>query len=149
MKQITIFLVLILTITISCKNEKKDSKPKTETIKSTKIPFAGTWSRSFEMGKGVSANVTYNIYNDSIQYKMEGPMNMSYTLTKDSFITKDNRWIGKGNGSPYAIFFKNISKDSITVLKMKIENKEKGLKMPFPSDSARSKFSSWNTYTKK
>ena len=141
--------MLILSLTTSCKNNKNEKITEKESVKSTDLPFLGSWTRSFEMGNGVKANVTYTIYNDSIQYEMLGPMTMKYTLVKDAFVEKENRWVGKGNKSPYAIFFKNISKESITVLKMKVENKEKGLEMAFPSDSARSKFSSWNTYSKK
>lgn len=152
MKKIIYSLVLILTVTISCK--KKDiinnvASPEKQIVKVTEMPFQGTWSRSFAMGKGVDANVTYTIFQDSIQYLMKGPMNMKYTLLKDVFSAKDNRWIGKRNEMPYVIFFKNISKDSITILKMKVESKEKAMKMAFPSDTARSKFSSWNTFAKK
>jgi len=144
-----ILLVFIMLFTFSCKTDKKVETKKSEIKTNKELPFLGTWTRSFEMGNGVSAKVTYSVFKDSIQYEMLGPMTMKYTLVKDSFYPKDNRWIGKRGETPYAIFVKNISKDAITLLKMKVNNKEDAEIMPFPSDSARSKFSSWNTYQKK
>ncbi len=149
MKNLVIILILALTFTVSCKKTESVKIVKSNDKTVTAIPFSGTWSRSFTMGKGVNANVSYTVFQDSIQYIMNGPMVMKYTLIKDVFSAKDNRWIGKRDETPYVIFLKNISKDSITLLKMKVESKEKALKMVFPSDTARSKFSSWNTYKKK
>ena len=150
MKKTILFIALILLLATSCKNDKKEKTTDQQTIKITnKIPFLGNWTRSFDMGNNINATVNYNIYQDSIQYEMLGPMNTKYTLVKDTFYPKDNRWIGKRGEIPYVIFVKNSSKDAITLLKMKVESKSKALSMPFPSDTARSKFSSWNTFKKK
>ncbi len=150
MKKTGILLIVFVLVLVSCeKSARKSIKKITITETSDNIPFAGTWIRSFEMGNGVSAKVTYEILKDSIQYTMQGPMLMKYTIKKDTFIAKDNKWIGEKEGTPYVIFVKNASKDSISLLKMKVESKSKALEMKFPSDTARSKFSSWNTYYSK
>jgi len=59
------------------------------------IPFQGTWTRKFSMGEGKEQQVFYTVNADEIQYKMEGAVPMGYSIKMDSFIAKDNRWIGK------------------------------------------------------
>ncbi len=149
MKNSILIIIVTLIFATSCKENTSKKVIKSKVEKVNEIPFSGTWARSFTMGKGVDAKVTYTVFQDSIQYIMNGPMVMKYTLVKDAFLSKSNRWIGKRGETPYVIFFKNVSKDSITLLKMKVESKEKAIKMAFPSDTARSKFSSWNTFKKK
>ncbi|MEE9348593.1 MAG: hypothetical protein V3U80_00945 [Flavobacteriaceae bacterium] len=150
LKKLSLLILFSLFILIGC---KKNDAPKTTSesqVKPTKNnPFIGTWSRSFSMGQDVTAQVTYDFHKDSVVYNMAGPMNLKYTLKSDQFIAKDNRWIVKKDSIPYVIFAKNITDKSITLLKMKLKNKEEGLTMKFPADSARSKFSSWNVYLKK
>ena len=145
MKKSILLIFVTVLFAVSCKNNKKVELTKKI---SNELTFAGSWTRSFEMGNGVAAKVTYNIWQDSIHYDMLGPMHMQYTIKKDTFIVSDNKWIGRKDNISYVIFAKNTSKDSISLLKMKVENMQKALEMKFPSDSARSKFSSWNTYIK-
>ena len=149
MKKTGILLIAFVLVLVSCEKKARKNIEKLVLETSVDIPFAGNWVRSFEMGNGVSAKVTYSVWNDSIHYDMNGPMRMQYTIKKDTFVSKDNKWIGKKDGVPFVIFIKNASKDSISLLKMKVESKSKALEMKFPSDTARSKFSSWNTYYKK
>lgn len=150
MKKTILFTALIILLATSCKNDKKAQTADNQTTEIiNEIPFLGSWTRSFDMGNNTNATVNYNIYKDSIQYEMLGPMNTKYTLVKDVFSPKGDRWVGKRGEIPYVIFVKNSSKDAITLLKMKVESKSKALLMPFPSDTARSKFSSWNTFKKK
>jgi len=142
-----ITLTIIIVLTFSCKN----NTDKKVTTKKTTInnPYLGSWSRDFQMSSEVTATVTYTFFNDSIQYQMKGPMNLNYTIKKDTFLIKENKWIGKKDQDTYAIFIKKDTEKSITLLKMKVKDKLSAIKMPFPSDTARSKFSSWNTYNKK
>lgn len=138
----------IIVLLFSCKNSEKPSQDvplKIET-KDSKV-FSGIWTRSFAMSEKVTAEVTYTFLKDSIQYEMKGPMQLNYTLIKDTIV--NNRWIGDKKGETYVVFVKNKTKDKVTLLKMKSKDIESALTMPFPSDSAKSKFSSWNTYLKK
>ena len=148
MKKTGILLIAFTLILVSCEKKARKSVEKLVIETKDNISFTGNWTRSFEMGNGVAAKVIYSIWNDSIHYDMNGPMHMQYTIKKDTFIAKDNKWIGKKDNTLYVIFAKNTSKDSISLLKMKVESKSKALEMKFPSDTARSKFSSWNTYIK-
>ncbi len=146
MKKSIILLILIGLVITSCKKSEKVNTVEKQTVK---IPFEGTWTRSFKMGENVEADVTYVISSDSIRYEMNGPMQMKYTIKKDTFLVKENKWIGSKDGTPYVIFVKNNTNEAITLLKMKLKTKAEGVSMAFPSDSARSKFSSWNTYNRK
>ena len=139
-----VLLVILLIIGISaCENSKKSES----TLKvDNAISFKGTWTRSFELAKDTIQLVYYRIWEDSIQYEMKGPLNLNYTIQKDTFIAKDNRWIGNLHGNPYVLFVKNVTTDSIAIFKKEIKNKEEGLTMSFPSDTAMSRFSPWNVY---
>jgi len=90
--------------------------------------------------------VFYRIWDDSIQYEMKGPLKLNYTLQKDTFIAKDNRWVGKLYEQDYVVFVKNITSDSIAIFKKKTKSIEESMSMLFPSDNAMSKFSPWNVY---
>ncbi len=148
-KKIIVLLALILIVTLSCKKNKSlKTNTKESVTKKETIPFIGTYSRSFAMGKDVNAKVTYNIFQDSIQYEMAGPMALNYTLHKDKFIADQNKWIGKKGDTQYVIFVKNVTDTEITLLKKKAKSMDDAIAMKFPSDTARSKFSSWNVYTR-
>ncbi len=144
MKKRYLFILLISIIGFTaCDNSKK---LKTTLESSNEIPFQGTWSRSFELRKDSLQFVYYRVWEDSIHYEMEGPLSLNYTIHKDTFLTKENRWIGNLEGNPYVIFLKNISSDSITLFKENVETKEEALTMPFPSDTAKSRFSTWDVF---
>lgn len=141
----TLYVLLLSIIMMSCGSDKKN---KTNTAKSSN-PYFGAWTRDFEMGPEVKAKVTYVFTDDNIQYEMKGPMHLQYTIKKDTFLIKDKRWIGTKDGKTYVVFIKNDTKDELTLLKMEVSDREQALNMPFPLATARSKFSSWNTYNKK
>lgn len=121
---------------------------KTASITSSELPFLGTWSRAFSMGEGVEQKVSYIIDNESIKYVMTGAMPMSYEIVMDTFVSSDNRWIGHKGETPYVIFVKDIEEGSINLFKKKVASIEEGLSTGFPSDTTRSKFTSWNVYQK-
>ncbi|MCF6280464.1 MAG: hypothetical protein L3J14_08975 [Flavobacteriaceae bacterium] len=142
MKKTVILLITIAFVLIGCKKSMTDKQSK-------EVSIEGVWVRSFEMGSGVSANVTYTIGEGSIHYDMKGPRHVQYTIKKDTVIAKDNKWIGNVDGKQYVIFTKNVSEKEMTLLKIKVKDKKDALEKAFPSDTARSKFSSWNVYLKK
>lgn len=143
MKKYLLIVTMIVMGFTACENSKK-----TETTLKTnnEISFEGVWSRSFDLGNDSIQDVFYRIWKDSIQYEMKGPLNLNYTLQKDTFLAKDNRWIGKLYEQDYVVFVKNVTSDSIAIFKKKIKSSAEGLSMPFPSDTAMSRFSPWNTY---
>ncbi len=135
-------LIISLLIFISCTNTAKQEEP-------MKIPFLGTWTRSFELAKDSTQHVYYTIWADSIQYEMQGPLPVKYVMQKDSFVVEDNRWVGKLNDVPYVIFIKNASPDSITLFKKQVTDMEEALSMQVPSDTVSSHFASWNVYKRR
>lgn len=136
--------VFFIVIGISaCENSKKTTANQ---IDNHKISFEGVWTRSFDLGNDSIQDVFYRIWQDSIQYEMKGPLNLNYTLQKDTFVSKDNRWIGKLYDQDYVVFVKNITQDSIAIFKQKTKSTEEAMSMPFPSDTATSRFSPWNVY---
>ena len=113
-----------------------------------RVSFEGIWTRKFSMGEGKEQQVFYTVNTKEIEYKMAGAVPMTYTIKMDTFIAKDNRWIGKKGEIPYVVFAKNITSDSISLYKQKVKNLEEALALPFPSDTTRSQFTSWNVYQK-
>ncbi len=83
-----------------------------------------------------------------IKYRMAGTVPMEYVIEIDTFIAKDNRWIGKKGEITYVLFVKNITSDFISLYKQKVENLDEVLALPFPSNTTRSQFTSWNVYQK-
>ncbi len=145
MKNILLGLLLLgITAWVGCENESTEKQPKT-------IPFAGEWTRDFQIGQGPdsTAHISYRFAADSIQYEMAGLMSIKYTITVDTFIEKDNRWLGMLNDVPYVIFVQPVSKDSINLFKKKVKNLASGLSMEVPGADARSRFTSWNIFVKK
>lgn len=149
-----IIIGLMCSISVSCTETEKEiqvtenNETNAVVVETVDIPFKGTWSRAFSMGEGMDQEVSYSISDTEIVYAMKGSMPMEYSLVMDSFIAEDNRWIGNKGNDTYVIFVKNITSDSITLFKQKIDTKDAALNMVFPSDTTRSKFTSWNVYHK-
>jgi len=135
--------LLFLLIFLSCSDSTVNQK-----IHDSNIPFLGNWTRSFELGKDSIQHASYRIFKDSIEYEMFGTMAVKYVIKKDTFIAKDNRWIGKMHDNVYVIFIKNNNEKTITLLKKQVKDKNEALYMQMPSDTARSHFTSWNIYKK-
>jgi len=148
---IGLVLLSLLTFNSEFYNEEINDMP-TSKIKMSSlndsIPFQGIWTRKFSMGEGKEQQVFYTVNTKEIEYKMAGAVPMAYTIKMDTFIAKDNRWIGKKGEIPYVVFAKNITSDSISLYKQKVKNLEEALALPFPSDTTRSQFTSWNVYQK-
>ncbi len=149
MKKYLLIITLSITGLSACTNtgETSDTEKNTiETTESIALPHEGSWTRNFEIGADSTQYVYYTIWKDSIKYEMSGIMAMNYTIKMDTFIIADNRWIGILNDQSYVVFAKNITADSITLLKQKAKDRQTALIMPFPSDSATSRFTTWNVY---
>ncbi|MEN8248965.1 MAG: hypothetical protein ABFS32_08535 [Bacteroidota bacterium] len=146
MKNIILFAVILILFS-SCSNKEKAHEEVSN--ESTSVTYEGTWKRSFELGVDTLQYVTYNIMNDSIQYIMEGPLPIKYTMYKDTFITKDNRWIGNLGDDYYTVFVKYYNADSISLFKQQFETREEALTRAYPSDTVSGHFSSWYTYYSK
>jgi len=138
MKKQLFILTIISLIIMSCSNKK-------ETISD---PYLGAWSRSFDLLDS-KAEVIYTFYNDKVQYEMQGGMSLKYIIKKDTFLINENKWIGNKDGETYVIFLKDKTDKEFTLLKLKTKDLTSALKMPFPADTAKSNFSSWNTFIKK
>lgn len=141
-----IIAIFIISFT-ACKNaDKIEVKEKEDLVITNKLPFEGIWTRSFELAKDSIQQVFYRVWTDSIQYEMQGSLPIKYTMYKDTFISKENKWIGKLKEVPYVLFVKINSKDSITLFKKQAMNNSEALQMKTPHDSVSSHYSSWNTY---
>ncbi len=149
----TIFAAILIGLS-ACNNattEKSENDTDTTAVQKTEsalatLPHEGSWTRNFEIGKDSTQYVYYTIWKDSIKYEMSGIMAMNYTIKMDTFVVKDNRWVGILNKQSYVVFAKNITVDSITLLKQKAKDRQEALTLPFPSDSATSRFTTWNVY---
>jgi len=87
MKNIILGSILFSQVFYACNTavEKEDrSLPEKEL---TALPFEGNWTRTFQLGEGSDSlqYVYYNIYTDSIQYLMKGPLPLNYILVRDTF----------------------------------------------------------------
>ena len=138
-----VFLSMVIT---SCDNTSKE-EAKTEGVLT--MPFEGNWERTFQLGIDSLQYVYYNIYSDSIDYIMEGPLPLNYTMAVDTFIIDDNRIVTTLNDVHYVIFIKNFSSDSLSLFKQQMENRDEALARVFPSDTVTGHFSSWYTYYRK
>jgi hypothetical protein len=113
------------------------------------MPFEGNWERTFLLGVDSLQYVYYNIYSDSIEYIMEGPLPLNYMMKVDTFISEDNRIVTTLNDVHYVMFIKNFSADSLSLFKEQMDSRAEALARPFPADTVSGHFSSWYTYYKK
>lgn len=104
---------------------------------------------TFQLGVDSLQYVYYNIYNDSIDYIMDGPLPLNYTMAVDTFISEDNRIVTTLNDVHYVIFIKNFTADSLWLFKQQMEDRNAALTRPFPADTVSGHFSSWYVYYKK
>lgn len=147
-------LILLITaftmLSTGCKKDNEEIAPLPNTTAKSIIPFTGIWDRKFEAGPGNLHTAMYSIYQDSIRYTLTGSIgNANYVLERDTFIPQYNRFIGHTNSNEYYIMFtKNISNDSITIYKQKVDDFEEGLSIGIPSDTTTQNHG-WNTFKKK
>lgn len=140
-----ISILLFIVVFLACSN---DDMPNREPMKE-KIPFTGLWKREFQAGEGNTHKVFYHIYEDSIRYKLLGPVgNANYVMLRDTFLLKDNRFIGHTPSEQYfLIFVKEHKGDSISLYKKKVESVQKGLAENLPESNDTSNHG-WNIYHK-
>jgi hypothetical protein len=139
--------LLILAIILASSREKEgDISPAFE---KENIPFEGVWARQFEAGPGNLHDVKYAVYQDSIRYRLTGPIgNADYVMLRDTFLPEDNRYVGHTPDYQYYLLFaKGISVESVTIYKQKVESMEEGLTTPVP-DANTTANHGWSTYNK-
>lgn len=143
------FIFISSSLLISCSQDdgyvQKPSIPERNTIS-----FTGHYQRQFLAGPGNLHTVDYWIHQDSIHYKIAGPIgNADYVINRDTFISMDKRFIGHTNlGQHYLVFAKDIKTDTITIFKQQINNVQEGLEIEVPFDGTAA-FHGWNTFIKK
>ena len=137
-------VLAFLSMVISgCDNtSKEEAKTDAELI----MPFEGNWERTFLLGVDSLQYVYYNIYSDSIEYIMEGPLPLNYMMKVDTFISEDNRIVTTLKDVHYVMFIKNFSADSLSLFKEQMDSRAEALSRPFPADTVSGHFSSWYTY---
>ena len=151
MKNYLLFIIITCLSLAACENTRTPKEAKIlpfETVQT--IPVEGEWTRTFSLGEGSDslAHVFYRIEKDKIEYEMKGMLPLNYTIAVDTFVAKDNRWVGKLNDVSYTVFVQVLSTDSINLFKLKVENRQVGLDMPVPDTGAKSHFTSWNIFYK-
>ena len=145
--RILITLMAFSLVLGSCTNKiDNDAELITDSLA---MPFEGNWERTFQLGVDSLQYVYYNIYHDSIEYIMEGPLPLNYMMEVDTFVSEDNRVIAKLNDVHYVIFIKNFNSDSLSLFKEKMENRNEALSRPYPADTVSGHFSSWYIYYRK
>ncbi|MGI9525509.1 MAG: hypothetical protein ACR2MS_00200 [Weeksellaceae bacterium] len=142
---VSTYLLSIIVLT-GC-NHDDSIEPSPEPIIKAEIPFTGTWERQFEAGPGNLYTVNYYIYQDSIRYKLGGPIgNADYLMQRDTFLIENNRFIGHTNADKYYLMFtKNVSNNAITIYKQEIGDLIEGLSIDMPSDTTTQNHG-WNTF---
>ena len=146
MRNILVMMAFLFIGFTACDNAKR------EDIKGAAVltmPFEGNWQRTFQLGVDSLQYVYYNIYSDSIEYIMEGPLPLNYMMAVDTFVAEDNRIVTTLKDVHYVIFIKNFNADSLSLFKEQMEDWNAALARPFPADTVTGHFSSWYTYYRK
>lgn len=145
MKNLSILFTLLLITFSSC---KKEEIPIIDPV--LDIPeFVGNWQREYKI-IGATFVASYKIDTNKIEYSNvgNGPGNAEYTIQFDSYDETDKRWIGHTEDNKYyLIFFKDITAESITLYKEKVNDPNEAMNTPVPSDDNSQNYG-WNTYTK-
>ena len=134
--------VFMLSLLTNCNRDEQD------TPSAATISFTGQWTRQFSVA-GLLHNVSYTIHQDSIRYKLSGGIgNANYLILKDTFLLKDQRYIGHTpDGQHYLIFVKNHNADSLILYKQKVSTISEGLKLGIPPDHTTANHG-WNVFYK-
>jgi len=144
MKRFFLITLIIINI-ISCKKEVIEL-----TNPDKDIPeFVGNWSRVYDI-LGSDFTATYEIDTNLIHYtnKGNGPGNADYVIYFDSYDEVDKRWIGHTDKNKYyLLFFKNITAESISIYKQKVNNPNDAQSIAIPADDDDKNYG-WNTYSK-
>jgi len=143
MRNLIVVMAFLSIIIVGCNNASKEES-KTEEVLS--MSFEGNWQRTFQLGVDSLQYVYYNISDDSIEYIMEGPLPLNYTMAVDTFVSKDNRIVATLNDVHYVIFIKHFNADSISLFKEQMDSRAEALARLFPADTVSGHFSSWYTY---
>lgn len=138
-------ILLLVIISFACSNDDGIIN----NSKVDNIPFTGTWKREFSAGEGNNHEVFYHIYQDSIRYILNGPVgNANYVMKRDTFLLKNNRYIGHtSNNQHFLIFVKEHKGDSISIYKKKVKSISEGLAESIPATDDTSNHG-WNIYFK-
>jgi hypothetical protein len=142
-----IIVIAFLSMAITGCNTADKEELKTNAQLS--MAFEGNWERTFQLGVDSLQYVYYNIYSDSIEYIMEGPLPLNYTMMVDTFVSEDNRIVTTLKDVHYVMFIKNFSVDSLSLFKEQMDSRAEALARPFPAHTVSGHFSSWYTYYSK
>ncbi|MBE7634564.1 hypothetical protein F7642_09515 [Tenacibaculum finnmarkense genomovar ulcerans] len=136
-----LLIVLVAFLAVSCSDEDTPDTNESMTIE-------GTFSRSFDV-QGNAHSATYTISSDKITYNLAGLHTASYTIGKEFYSSKDNRWIGisENNNTFYVLFFKEVKDSEFTMYKKEVKSLEEGKTTAVPSADD-TKNHGWNTYQK-
>lgn len=148
MKRI-VTIVILGTITFTgCKKEEVTQQIPGPVVK-TNIHFEGIWKRTFEAGPGNLHTANYLVYQDNIRYTLSGQVgNANYLMERDTFLLKNNRFIGHTNDNTYyLVFVKNVLGDSLTLYKQEVTDVNDGMTIDVPSDTTTLNHG-WNNYYK-
>ena len=147
MKRIFLGLALFSMLFTACNNSNSDTEQLADEEGS--MTFLGNWERTFMLGVDSLQYVYYNVYEDSIEYIMEGPLPLNYIMEIDTFISTDNRVVTKLKDVYFVVFVKELGGDSISLSKQQYDTRDEALTRVYPSDTVSGHFSSWYTYYKK
>ncbi|ALU74364.1 hypothetical protein AUW17_03360 [Tenacibaculum dicentrarchi] len=133
-------MAMIAFMAVSCSSE---DEPIVDNL-----AIEGVFSRDFDV-QGASHRATYTIYSDKITYNLAGLHNTNYTIKKEFFTSKDNRWIGvsENNNTFYVLFFKDVKDNQFTMYKKMVKSLEEGKTTPVPTADDIENHG-WNTYVK-
>lgn len=146
-------LPLIIGLSLTCnsfaKNTTVPDNSQIAHLKQDAFPLTGTFRWTFYLGpfEQVSTHLFTTKY---IDYQMRGKIHSTdYRMQQLSYDTEQKKWIGKTtDGIVYAIFFKDITANQLTIYKRKCEQGlEEAIALQRPADDTTADHG-WNVYTR-
>lgn len=110
--------------------------------------FAGKWERDFFPAPNAPHHVEYQIYPDSIHYRITGKLvNVNYTLHPVYFNPKNRQIVAQMGEENLFVLFLKTQGDSICIFKEEVPTLSAGKDFPLPApDNHQNHNQGWNWY---
>lgn len=148
MKTAQILITMLLLSSCVHKNTKEDTSKYSDQFVRDSFTYRGDYIWSFDLmgSEQVSKHI---FYSDSISYSMNGKVySTNYTMKKLSYDKIKGKWIGEDeNGTVYVLFFKEKTKNALTIYKHKCKSTglEESINFDLPAPDVTDDHG-WNIY---
>lgn len=120
-----------------------------EQLQQDTLPLLGVYRWTFQLGPFEQIS-THTFASQYIDYNMRGKVHSTdYRMQKLSYDAEQNKWIGiTAEGVVYALFFKDLNADSVTIYKHKCKKgMSEAMALKRPADDTTDDHG-WNIYTR-